>query len=533
MGLALSLGRIQGQFSQNDSSRLPLVFLEVPGGGIVNEPKVPARMCIIEDEKTTWNHWGDDCEAYEGWIGIEIRGSSSQSFPKVGYGFETRKEDGSNRNVELLGLPKENDWIFYGPYSDKTLIRNALTYRLGRSLRKWAPRTRFVELFIEGEYQGVYVLMEKIKRDKNRVNIAEMSPTDNAGEELTGGYILKIDKFTGTDGYSWKGEFGDVFQVDYPKNEDLSSSQKTYIQQQVQQFEESLRQRNFNDPDLGYRQYIDLESFADFLFINELTKNVDGYRLSTYLYKDRDSRGDGKFHMGPLWDFNLALGNANYCTGSGIDGWVLNFNNKCPGDGWLISGWWDRMLTDTVFTQLVQSRWATLRQGPLRTEVVLGQIDQMVEELGPAAIRNHEHWGTLGTYVWSNSFVGDTYPEEIDFLKNWLQDRLAWMDENIANISSSVRGFYSFSQLHIYPNPFAKELIFNYQFSVRGNYRLAVHDLQGRPVYEVEFGGDPDVYHTFRWDGRDRKGNLLPPGTYLYTVWRNEEIDRVGKIQKY
>ncbi len=516
-----------------DSSQLPLVFISVDQGSIPNEPKVAAQLCIIANPSGKWNRLTDACNAYQGLIGIEIRGSSSASFPKNSYGFETRKQDGSNRNVELLGLPTENDWIFYGPYSDKALIRNALTYELGRSMGRWASRTRFCELWVNDDYLGVYVLMEKIKRDKNRVNIASLDREDNDGDALTGGYILKIDKFTGTDGYSWRGEFGDVFQVDYPDQEDLSSQQSLYIQSFVQAFEQSLRQPNFTDDSEGYRQFINQESFIDFLIINELTKNVDGYRLSTYLYKDRDSRGDGKLHMGPLWDFNLSLGNANYCTGGDPNGWVLNFNNYCPGDNWTINAWWDRMLNDPAFTEALVARWQELRQGPLHDQTILSHIDQMVEELGPAADRNDARWGILGIYVWSNYFVGDTYEEEIEFLRNWLLDRTRWIDDHIGHISSEVRGTYSGSQLLIYPNPFADELTINHQFFQEGNYRFAIFDLRGKPLYEVSFGNRAHVYDTFRWNGTDKQGNPLPPGTYLYTLFRNDEFERAGKLQKY
>jgi hypothetical protein len=518
-----------------DSSHLPLVFIELENASVIpDEPKIRASLCIIDNGAGEWNHVGDDCNDYDGWIGIEVRGSSSTFFPKLSYGFETRKADGSNRNVELLGLPQENDWIFHGPYSDKSLLRNVLTYELGRSLGRWAPRTRFCELFLNGQYMGVYVLMEKIKRDKNRVNVAEMSPDDRTGDAITGGYILKIDKFTGTVGFYWQGEFGDFIQVHYPRTEDLNAAQRSYVFNFISAFEQSLRQVDFNDGENGYRQYIDLGSFVDFLIINELCKNVDGYRLSTFLYKDRDSRGGGKLHMGPLWDFNLSLGNANYCTGGGTEGWVLNFNQFCPQDNWVINAWWDRMLNDTVFVNALLERWYSLREGPLSDEVVLRQVDRNVAQLGPAADRNHERWETLGNYVWPNDFVADTYEAEIDFLKSWLLDRLAWMDAHLPHISAEVKGSYSVGFFSIAPNPFSAEepLSIRYQMSQEGEYQLLVSNLLGKVVFQKAFGAESDVYSLFRWDGRQSNGQDLPPGIYLYAVLRRGEIVRSGKLQK-
>ncbi|MFK7926329.1 MAG: CotH kinase family protein [Bacteroidia bacterium] len=518
-----------------DSSRLPLVTISTTQP-IIDQAKTMADMCIRYAGPNDWTFSTGDCNDYDGKIGIEIRGSSSQSFDKKGYGFETRNADSSNRNVELLGMPKENDWILHGPYSDKSLIRNALTYEIGRSMGRWAPRTRFVELSIDGNYQGVYVLMEKVKRDKNRVNIAKLDETNTDPQDQTGGYLLKIDKTTGASPTTtWQGNFGDLFQLEYPKEGESLPEQLTYIRDYITEFEQSLRTLQFvNDDSLGYRQYIEPNSFIDFLIVNELSKNVDGYRLSTWLHKDREGRGEDRLQMGPLWDFNLAFGNADYCTGGAPQGWVLNFNRFCPQDGWIVNNWWDRLLSDPRFQEDLINRWNELRVNELSEATLLGKIDQMVAEIGPASQRNFDRWGTLGQYVWPNYYVGDTYLQEINYLKNWVRDRLKWMDDNIEDISYQVNGSFSFgASLDVYPNPFTDDLTFNLQFNSESDVQLAIRNISGQIVYSNSLDVPRATFYTWHWDGRDNQGNVLPTGLYFLSLQLNDETVAARKLLKY
>ncbi|MEN0051354.1 MAG: CotH kinase family protein, partial [Bacteroidota bacterium] len=347
------------------SSDLPIMLIETEGQQpIPDEPKIMAKMGLISKENGR-NEITDVFNDYDGLIGIERRGSSSQSFPKVGYGFETREEDGSNNNVKLLGMLKENDWVLHGPYTDKSLIRNALAYTIGRALMDYAPRVRFCELMLNGDYQGVYLLTEKIKRDNNRVDINNLKGDENSGDDLTGGYILKIDKFTGANNGGWASDylaqdnidFDINFQYDVPAADDITSEQMNYIQNYMSDFEDALAGENFMDAEEGYRKYIDTKTFIRFWIINELAKNVDGYRLSTYFYKDKNSI-DSKLKMGPIWDFNLGFGNADYCTSGNPEGWVYNqFNEICPQDGVPIPFWWSRLLEDPDFQVELVEDW--------------------------------------------------------------------------------------------------------------------------------------------------------------------------------
>lgn len=410
---------------------LPLIFIDTDGEAIIDDPKIEAHMGIVNNVGTT-NQMTDPFTDYDGRISIELRGSSSQTFAKKSFSFETQLEDGSNNNVSLLGLPIENDWILNGPFSDKTQMRNALTFELGRSINRYTPRTHFCELFINDDYRGIYVLMENIKVDENRVDIATLLPSDTLGDELTGGYILKIDKLTGKFGGAWISPYpslgGQELQIQFhkPDGEDLHQIQRDYIENHITEFETALFSEEFDDPEIGYAAYIDVGSFMDLYLINELSKNIDGYRLSTFFYKDKDSNG-GKIVMGPWWDYNLAFGNANYCGGFDTNNWEIE-----SGDCWQANPFWfERLLEDENYRNALRCRWTDYREGPWSEENIHAQIDSMQTELEGAQQRNFARWGTLGEFLWPNYYVGESHQEEVQILKDWISERLFWIDNNI------------------------------------------------------------------------------------------------------
>ena len=408
---------------------LPLMKIQTGNQNIVDEPKIPGSLQIFQEELLIEEHL----------IGIEIRGSSSQMFDKKSYGFETWDEMGEDLNASLGGFPEEEDWILYGPYSDKSLVRNVLIYELSNNMGQYASKTKFYELEINGVFQGIYVLMEKIKRDRNRVDISK-----NKVEDITGGYIIKIDKPTG-DGdwydeniafasqYNTTGVLVDTgninFLYEYPKADDVSDEQKKYIQDYIHLFETALISEDFESIENGYRQFIDLDSFIDFFILNEFSKNPDGFRLSTYLHKEKG----GKLKMGPIWDFNLAFGNVNYCDGDSPYGWAHRFNDICSGDNWQVPFWWNRFLDDPEYVSLLKERWAILRSEILSSDTVSGRLRELQENLkGSSAIdKNFGKWLILGKYIWPNKFIGDSYDSEINYLEEWINERFDWLDQNI------------------------------------------------------------------------------------------------------
>jgi hypothetical protein len=413
-------------------------IIDTDGKEILDEPKIPATLVVRDISDTLYN----------GSIGIEYRGSTSQIFfDKKSYGMEIWDQDGNDMDVDLAGFPPEEDWILQGPYSDKSLIRNTLIYYLSNSIGQYATRTQFFELTLNSDFLGTYLLMEKIKRDKNRVDIKKLMPNDNQSGEITGGYIIKIDKTTGEstnhgnysekisfasqyDPYGEKGKDKKIyFLYDTPDPDDISPQQKSYIQSYIDAFENTLLSENFTDPDVGYRKYIDEDSFVDFFILNELSHNPDAYRLSTFMHKDRG----GKLKMGPIWDFNIAFGNVNYCRGNDVDNWIYKYNEYCPNDFWLVPFWWGRLLEDPYFINKLKSRWSELRADQLSDKEIFGKIDLLVSELEStgAIKKNFERWPVFGLWIWPNAFVGTTYESEVEYLRTWLTQRLTWLDSNI------------------------------------------------------------------------------------------------------
>lgn len=489
-----------------DGSSLPIIVLNTNNVTIPNDPKIPGTIEVFDNG--VFNRL-TDVPSHSGYMGIETRGSSSQGFPKKSFGFETRDEFGDDEAIELLGLPEEEDWILYAPYTDKSLLRDALTYELGRRTGHYAPRTVFVELILNGDYHGIYCLEEKIKRDKNRVNITKLDPEDVIGDEITGGYMLKIDRDDGPGTYfvsNYKGT--DINQeirvvLEDPEGEDLVPEQLNYIQGYFNAFEDALYGSDFADDALGYRRYINLESFVDFFLVNELGHNVDGYRLSSFFYKDRNSK-DSTFHMGPLWDFNLAYGNVNYCASERTEGWAFEDSGSC-GNTPL---WWERMLQDTVFVNAIRCRMNELRENVLHPDTILQYLDEQASSFENAYQRNYERWPILGVYIWPNWFIGSTYTEEVDFMKTWVQQRLVWLDENLPGNCLEVGTHDLISdQFSVFPNPVDDYVIFSAKKDFLQNATYTISNSIGQVVIKGDLSRNQKI----------NTGHLMP-GIYCVEI---------------
>jgi hypothetical protein len=516
------------------SSNLPILIIETDGGFIPDEIKAGADLKIIYNGPGELNRITDEPTEYNGRIGIELRGQTSKDlFPKKPYSIETRDESGANNNVSLLGMPKENDWVLHNPYSDKSLIRNALTYILAGEIMEYAPRVRMVEVLVDGDYKGVYLLTEKVKRDKNRVNISKLKPDS---EDITGGYILKFDKGQGREvGFvsptkPISGRSQETrFLWHYPKFDEITDPQATYIKNFINDFETVLLSESFADSLEGYSKYIDVETFINYLFINEIGRNVDGYRLSTFMYKDRDEK-DGRLKMGPVWDFNLAFGNANYCEGGNFSGWGHDFNSFCPDDYWVIHFWWKRLLADPAFKKQIKERWNKLRTQAFKNEAVFNTIDslQNLLTINGAAQRNFDRWDALGQWVWPNNYVGQTYAQEITFLTNWTRDRLNWLDQAFNQFSTTPNSNTGdeADNIIVYPNPANGSTVnFEYTFNSRFVTKIKIYNAVGQFITELTTDENEERNkNKFTWS------NLPPAGVYFYIVESFEGIEFSGKV---
>jgi len=447
-------------FSQIDSTNLPLVIIDTYGQPIVDEPKTDGWLKIIYNTDK-FNKPSDSANIYNGNAGIEIRGAYSASLPQKPYGIETRDGAGSNLNVPMFHMPAENDWILLANYNDKVFMRNTLAFDLFHNMGHYAPRTMFCEAVVNGQYQGIYVFTEKIKQDKGRVDIADLTPDENSGDNLTGGYIFKIDYYDGSN--SWESSFPPMGYADkkvyfvycYPKPEDISSTQKTYLRNFVKDFETVIYSPNTPTQKAQLETYLDEDSFIDYFLLNELARNVDGYKKSAYFYKDKDGN-DGRIHAGPVWDFDWAWKNINECYFGATDGsgwaFLVHQCNNWPTP----PTWMNKLLADRSFARKTADRYFTLRETILSESYLYGYIDSVATVLDAAQNRHYSKWQILGQNVGAPEVDAQptTYAGEVAKFKKWIGTRLRWLDMNIASfIVTSTEDELINSQLKIYPNP--------------------------------------------------------------------------------
>lgn len=421
----------------------PIAYIRInTSKTIVDDPKVDGTLNIVYADSSVFSQR----------IGVEIRGAISQAlYEKKSYALELRDDNNVGISKNVFEMPEEEDWILHGPYGDKTLLRNAVAYKISNTIGKYAARTAFSELEINGSYKGFYVFMEKLKRDKNRIDVKKLEVTDNSASKITGGYIIKLDKTSGgtypnemsyTPANSFtslydangttNGKITTHFLYEYPKAEDITPAQTSYIQKYIQDFEKTLASDNFKDSQTGYAAYIDPSSFIDFFILTELMQNHDGYRLSTYLQKERGE----KLKMGPIWDFDIAFGSdGGFCAGMNKEAWVYRYNNYCPNDTWLVPFWWKRLLQDEAFVKQLQARWTDLRANQLSNTA----LDKIIDDYSTTILntgvvtRNFSKWTILGKQIFPNNFVG-TYDAEIARMKQWLKTHATWIDQNIKQL---------------------------------------------------------------------------------------------------
>jgi hypothetical protein len=512
-------------------SNLPLLLIDTRGQTILNEPKITASLEVIDNGPGLLNTIFDDPTDYDGNMGIEIRGQSSQMFPKLGYGIELWTKAGADTSAGLLGMPVEEDWVLSANYSDKTMMRNAITYELGQKMGRWQPRFKYCEVYMNGSYHGVYMLIEKIKRGADRVDINKLKPDEISGDNLTGGYILKVDKLDGITANeyfysypaaSYPNTFEYAFTYVTPKYDEIVTAQKSYIQNYIATLQTTLNGSAFKDPVSGFRKYMDMNSFIDFQIINELTNNVDGYRYSTFFYKEKDSDG-GKLFAGPLWDFDLCYGNVDYdpkCLAT--NQWLYTRYGK--SGNWSMH-WWYRLMEDPDYRNAFGARWKTLRAGPFSTDSIMADLDKNVQKMGESINRNFERWPILGQDIWPNYFVGSTYQEEVDYLKTWMKARLTWMDGMISLSSGDLIAANQAYNLSVFPNP-VKDII-NIHLTTKDISRIdcEIVDLLGKRIFSGYYSpistGDQSFH--FAIPG-------VAPGYYILKIKQDHQVIGIQKL---
>lgn len=421
-----------GPSPPHTSAKPPLFRIDVAAEDIGQGKKTPGTLEIVTGHDGGEGRAAAETSPTQLRIGIEVHGKSSVIQPKKSYEIELRDERGDDRALSLLGLPAHSDWVLHGCGRDDTCLRNALAYALARDIGRYAPRTRFLELYLDEEHHGLYVLVERIRRGAERVDLPK--PSDHTGQgDISGGYIFKMDMAEGHPADAVPRDWVSpvsfmVYSYHYPRFDDITAAQKQYLHNHIAEFERMMTSSRWNDAAAGYRAWIDVPSWVDFALLQELSHNLDAYQASHYFQKWPRSRGN-KIALGPVWDFDNAFGSTKVREAHRTDAWAHQMNRFQPGDpvpydppGLMphVPAFWERLWTDPAFHEDLRCRWNALRDGPLHLDAITSRIDRLRSELALAQPRDDARWG-----------IAAAYDERVNRLKTWVSARLAWMDGNL------------------------------------------------------------------------------------------------------
>lgn len=422
---------------------LPLMLIDTEGVELKDKSKderIAVRLRIVEPGTNKRVSVSDTTYSYNGYAGLKYRGNSSfSSSAKKPYSLELWENWypadtlASDKAVSLLGMPAASDWIILAPYNDKSFLRDVLMMELMKGTQMYLPRMRFFELIFNGRYYGLYVLSEKIERGKNRLDIA--SSKKSTPQES--GFHLEVDRSDEAGFYSVK-EIRNLlgvkenwrqkpwYQIKYPKSDAITPEQELFIRQRIDSFETVMESARFADSLSGYHRYLDEHSAKGFFIAQELSRNVDGYRLSTPLYKDADSK-DRRFKLS-LWDFNIAFGNADYGWAWSTEGWSYNQT------AFAAPFWFKQLLRDPVFRSSLQQYWRELRSKQLSDERINSVLDSLMAVSAEAAQRNNQAWQLERKTVWPVYYLASSYADELDYLQRWLRRRIYWIDNQWSDL---------------------------------------------------------------------------------------------------
>ena len=520
------------------SSHLPIIVIDSYGVPVDNYTDAASRpyrlsyaVALDKDPVSGRASLTQATVDFQGRGGTHVRGSSSAGFPQRQYAWETWDNSNNDKDASILGMPAESDWVLYAPYDDKVLFRNFLIYSRMRQLTGgdgFAMRAKFCEVFFNQEpgqpvsvsdYRGVYVLMEKIKINKDRVDLQKLNLLTTDPTAITGGYILKHDRVNTGDTVISTPNGVQIGSVD---PDQWNTAQTSYLQTYFNNFENALNGANFGDAALGYQAYIERDSFIYNQWFIEIAKQIDGYRLSQYFWKDRG----GKVKNGPVWDYNLALSNADYLEGYVPTGW---YYTQLAGADY---AWYPRLHQHTTGASPYELRhwdlYWELRRNLFATANILGEIDveaatllngsttrvtNSMAALPPlqenSVMRHYRKWPVLGIYLWPNApgfdqriyfnSNGVVNTGEVDFMKDWLTKRLIWIDDQ--NFSGTV----------IYRPPNFSQ----YGGNVNAGTQLTMTSYTGTAPSGFSYATGTIYYTT---DGSDPRNAAGTPAGTAYTV---------------
>ena len=403
------------------STTLPVIYMNTKGQQILKENVICGNIALLDGNEEAQSVSAVPNSIYR--ATIKYRGASSYSkFDKKQYRIKFYKNSKENeKKVSLAGMGANSEWVLNGPYLDKTLIRNKLVYDLARELNGWAPDTRFVELFVDGEYQGVYLAVEPVTNGESRLRLSEFGLL--SGETA---YIVNRDRIdTGTEEIeTWgktEGYTYNALYIRYPSKNEITEKQKEYIKNDISEFEQALYGKNFSDKKIGYQAYIDMDNWVDYFIINEFAMNYDAGNLSTYVYKELG----GKLQLA-AWDFNNGFDNYQW------------FHTETDRLYTVENSWFDRLWQDGNFREHVCKRYGQLRKTTLSDEHIAEKIASYQEKLGDAVDRNFKVWGysfdealLAGTGKEGTSRGIRSYEEAMKQLTDTIRERLAYLDKEL------------------------------------------------------------------------------------------------------
>jgi len=401
----------QGQQTGTPAAALPVLNVQMDNGAEITsrEDYESAKYTLKSDAGQVLN---------DSTLDIRGRGNSTWTMPKKPYRVRL------TGSTPLMGMPANRHWVLLANYSDKTLIRNDVAFEMSRRLGlEYTPRSTFVELWLNGTDRGIYQLTEHIRIADERVNIPELDEGDTAPDKITGGYLIEIDARRGEDFCYGSPKTRIVFCLSNPESllEPGWESQRAYIEGYIDQTEDALFSDHFTDPATGYAAYIDVDSAVNYYLVNEWVKNVDSVQFSSvYLYKKRD----GKLTFGPVWDFDLAIGNVDYTN---------NFGDPGSPTDWYVrkAPWFARLFQDPAFEAKVKARWAQLKASGA-VEGIFTYIDNQALKLSNVQKNNFQIWDILNIKVWPNRVVTGSYEGEVNAMKSWLRQRTDWIDSQLS-----------------------------------------------------------------------------------------------------
>lgn len=515
-----------------ENSELPIVVIDTQNQTIQNDNKITALMAIKYNGDGNLTYVNDPSNVYDGYVGIEIRGATSAGFPQPSLGFETRTPAGDNNNVDILNMPAENDWVLLSSFNDFSLIRNTFSFQLFGNMGHYSTRARLCEVMIDSSYRGIYVLGEKIKHDINRVDISTLDTDDNAGDSITGGYILQQNYWDNNNSFQSNyspidhPDFDVHFRYEYPSPDVITPQQKTYIASYVDSLEGALYGVNFMDSATGYRNFLSVKSFIDYFIVNELARNNDGFKKSVFFNKNKNSNG-GKLKAGPVWDMDWAYKNLATCDiFDNVDGsgWA-HLINDCPTDNYS-TGWYIRLLQDSTFANELRCTYEDYRSNILDTVNIFSYIDSMRSLVQNAQARHFQKWPILGLAGFAPELdpIAATYDEELDKLKAWIASRLSWLDENIPGLCNplvdAVADFTEIQSLQYYPNPSDGAIHFSGRLYSISPISMMIYDCTGKLISSAALKSGSQQF------------DYIPEksGVYYFNITNGIEILQRGKI---